>query len=928
MLSTPPFQFIQRILPRHGWLCGFVLPEKKHFWAKNAKEFSEEILNLDAQGKTVYHACASYLETGSRTQKNIHSVQSLWLDVDCGADKPYTDQADGWRACSEFVDTAGLPAPLYVNSGYGLHLYWPLQEPLTLKAWLPYAQALKSLCVAHGLHADPSRTADGASLLRPVGSHNRKVEGNPVVVDWGGDIEPYTLANLSALNPYFPKVVTKALPRSKMLGDLFPEVPSKSEQIADQCAQIGNFRETLGVISEPEWKAGLGVLAFCSDGEEFAHAWSTGDSRYNPAETASKLTASKGLSGPTTCAHFQRLNAKCKGCPFLGTIASPVELGRGAPKLSAPQFAVAQEFAADPDELPAVGAFRHVAGALMFQSEAGDKPVNIRITQYPVLVESVARSELNEDSYMVQLRHKPPHEEWRTTVVSLKVLFGASGIAEIMGKGIVVHNGDLFKQYVREAMDKLNATAKAQIQYDQFGWKDEERAFLIGTRLYTADAVHDAPGGQEVRRRARGMGPQKGGSLAIWKDSVDKLFAQGFEAQGFAVLAAFSAPLMRWQAHSEGGAILSLISRKSGQGKSTALTAAASVWGRLEAMKQTNSDTKVARGIVLGVMGNLPAFRDEYTQRDPEVLREEIQIFTEGRDKQRGASDGTLINLGASWQTVMIAGSNTSLVDTLRAAKNGEAMSRRVVEFNVDIPASVAHWKGDGLKDMMDDNAGFAGDVFIRSILQPANNAYLKGLLPTVREDLIRRHALTSDQRFAARLLAGCAVAGHVALHLGLCSFSVDRMIDWARHSLFGRESGEAAPPKVPTEEPSYMLSRYLAENMAYTIVMPESFRPNIKQIPIREPRLGLRIRHDVKSNRIFLEAKSLRIWMQKEEQGWYDLMTDLTNKEMLVHPGRLITLGAGTNFATGQVPCLEIRADHPSISGALKVVSDKENAA
>ena len=36
-----------------------------------------------------------------------------------------------------------------------------------------------------------------------------------------------------------------------------------------------------------------------------------------------------------------------------------------------------------------------------------------------------------------------------------------------------------------------------------------------------------------MRRRARGMGPQKGGSLAIWKDSVDKLFAQGFEAQGF-----------------------------------------------------------------------------------------------------------------------------------------------------------------------------------------------------------------------------------------------------------------------------------------------------------------------------------------------------------------------------------------------------------
>lgn len=853
-------------------------------------------------------------------------MQSLWLDVDAGEGKQYDNASGAYTACIAFCAAAGLPQPIYVGSGYGLHVYWPLEEALSLREWEAYAKALKSLCNAHSFSADPSRTSDGASILRPVGAHNRKDPSAPRVVDWGGDVEPYPISAFSML-----KIVVKEKPNAKpmsgqlaALAHVHDSIPSNPHQVADLCAQLGHFRATLGVMPEPEWKAGLAVLAFCEDGDDVAHDWSTGDERYDPAETDKKLTAAKALSGPTTCEHFNGLNNRCKSCPLRGTITSPVELGRGAPKATPAQIEFAKSFAEEEATLPVVGSFCHIGGALVFKSEKDGKDVHLRITQYPVVVEAISRAELNAEQHSIVLKHKPPHEGWQHSIVPLKTLFGSSGVAEVMGRGVVVHNGDLFKQYVRESMDQLNAQGRAQTQYDQFGWKDDETSFLIGQRLYTATDVREVPGGQEVRRRSKGMGAQKGGSMAAWKDSADMLFAPGFEAQGLAVLTSFSAPFMRWQAHAEGGAILSLISRQGGKGKSTALGAAASVWGRLEAMKQTNSDTRVARGIVTGVMGNLPVIRDEYTQRDPEALREEIQIFTEGRDKQRGAADGTLINMGASWQTIMIAGSNTSLVDTLRAAKNGEAMAGRIVEFIVDIPKNAQHWRGDALKDAMDDNAGFAGELFMRSVLQPANMTYLKNCLPQIREDLIKKHGLASDQRFVARWLAGVAVAGLVVRHLGLLDISTDRIIDWAQERLFNEDT---ASFRGRADEPSHMLARFLSDNLQSTLVMPGPFVPKQKQLPIKLPTRSLIIRQEVSSGKMFIEVKALRTWMQEQEQTWKDLMDDLKAKGLLINPSRYITLSAGTDMATGQVPCVELNSEHPLLTGVLAEVKKEQVA-
>jgi hypothetical protein len=69
-----------------------------------------------------------------------------------------------------------------VVSGNGLHVYWPLSEAIDPETWLETAKRLKRMCEVAGLYADPSRTADVASILRPVGTMNRKDASMPLPV--------------------------------------------------------------------------------------------------------------------------------------------------------------------------------------------------------------------------------------------------------------------------------------------------------------------------------------------------------------------------------------------------------------------------------------------------------------------------------------------------------------------------------------------------------------------------------------------------------------------------------------------------------------------------------------------------------------------------------------------------------------------------
>lgn len=149
-----------------------------------AVQHSEEAQNFalaySAAGLEAYFAIAEYASSASRTTNNAVGAWTFIVDIDVGADKValgkgYATLEEALAELNEFCAKAKVPQPNYVvGSGSGIHSYWVLVDFLDREAWLNYAGKLKALMKAAGLRADPSRTADIASILRVPGTDNHK----------------------------------------------------------------------------------------------------------------------------------------------------------------------------------------------------------------------------------------------------------------------------------------------------------------------------------------------------------------------------------------------------------------------------------------------------------------------------------------------------------------------------------------------------------------------------------------------------------------------------------------------------------------------------------------------------------------------------------------------------------------------------------
>ena len=136
-----------------------------------------KIAELLQEKFNVYFACAKYKDPKEgRIQPNGDLLKAFWIDVDCGLGKPYADQTEGLSALKEFCAKVHLPLPTIVNSGNGIHAYWRLTNVIDRLQWKPVAERLKALCEEHEFFADPTRTADNASILRVPETLNFKEE--------------------------------------------------------------------------------------------------------------------------------------------------------------------------------------------------------------------------------------------------------------------------------------------------------------------------------------------------------------------------------------------------------------------------------------------------------------------------------------------------------------------------------------------------------------------------------------------------------------------------------------------------------------------------------------------------------------------------------------------------------------------------------
>lgn len=335
-----------------------------HFPYTDHDSMAERIQSLN--DKHIYFALGGFKhgainEYKGRKQENVEYLRSLWMDIDVGPDDPkkYPTKKAAGEALAAFVDTLGLPEPLIVISGGGLHVYWPLDCDVLRSEWKSVATALKNSAQTHKLLVDHSRTSDEASILRPVGTFNNKTDIAREVraVEWGGT--PVALAFIASLFNVAQEPVMVSEHGFAVTNDLGINIanvdvaPKIFKRILDKCPQMQwafdhmqygkDGRNTDGhageQVSEPLWRASLSIAVRCKNGEKHAHTFSSRYPTYNIQETQAKIAGVGDM--PQSCAKFNELNpGPCGGCKYAGKIKSPIVLGIDYVELEPPSVKI------------------------------------------------------------------------------------------------------------------------------------------------------------------------------------------------------------------------------------------------------------------------------------------------------------------------------------------------------------------------------------------------------------------------------------------------------------------------------------------------------------------------------------------------------------------------------------------------------------
>ena len=726
----------------------------KHHWYETREAALRAALQFEREGGhgDLYWSMAEFSET-SRKQDTAERMHYFWLDLDCGPNKDYKNK----RSALEALVAAKLPPfSMLIDSGNGLHVYYKLQTPAPVEEWKPIAEHLKRACIAIQLHADHAITADQSRILRVPGTANYKNgEPKPVRVLKKADVA-YTVESFRA-----------ALPQIGPLRDAKPKVssewsidptdlpPAQVENVLRGCKQV---REAAKVqskdIAEPYWRAVLSVVYRCDGGEQLIHKISQGDPRYDAQETQQKAEATLG---PATCEHFSAVNpSACAGCPFAGSVKSPINIPAPAPT---PDDTPQRDTKVNDWHITAKGVYKVV------ETDEG-VPQKIWAVTTPVYGETFrtrrGETETDADDAKILLVWLRPDGKWRRSLMPLSLLGSNTKMMEWAGtQGLisVIHNPKAWNMYISELTTKLLQERRVTEYYARLGWHADNSEFVLGTKKVTADGVVDAT--VERNSPLSQLTPQ--GDLEKWKQSIALLDAPGLEKHQFCILAGFGSPLLDLMDVS--GAAISLAGA-SGKGKTLAARAALSIYGNPDNLFQSADATRNSTDVHLGTLHSVPYLMDEVTTLHDKAIGDLLYKIANGRGKdslQRNRSWST----GGSWRLVAFLTTNSPIMEANQAHLT-EAQRNRAIELIVEnaVPqdTATAVYKASG------QHYGVAGEVYLQYLIE--NRDACRQLALRAVEQVKDAFEGQDSQRFGVWALAAALAGGMIAKKLGLIPFS------------------------------------------------------------------------------------------------------------------------------------------------------------
>jgi hypothetical protein len=932
--------FFRKVLPASGYyVIGRICPGQTwftHTVCSTLEEATQFALAYDGGdalvgGVPTYHACAAYREefieeVGQdgkvkkkvRVHKNVRAVKAFWMDLDVKAGDPlkYQSQEEALDGLLAFCDSTGLPLPMVINSGYGIHIYWPLDDEISHDVFRQTAEALKALAINSGLKADHACTADPARVLRPVGTHNRKVPSDPRAVELVADCDPIPFATLKDLisaalkiaGVKAPDAIRGAAKGADRLNEAFAVqqsfAPSSAKKIADKCAQLALMRDTKGVIAEPHWYAGIQLMCHTTEGDELIHEWSSGHSSYTRDETDRKIQQIRGQSmGPTTCATFDSRNpGKCENCPFYKKQTSPIQLGVVIERAAPPKIMMAMGDGSAPVEVTLPNApapfERNKNGGIYCEIDG----ISHKVYDYdlfPIALES--DESLGYDT--IRIKHHLPQEGWQEFSVRAGLISTPSEFEKALRDcGVMPDDPKRIIMYIHSYAKAIQAVNKRRVLAKSQGWK-EDGSFVLGNKLFSPDGKCYVAGIAGSSKEYLDNFHSKG-SLDLWKEQTNFLNDDRMNPHAFMLGVGFSAPLLKLSQMS--GFMISALG-DTNAGKSTMAKWMMSIWGNKHTFVPRNG-TQNALIARLGALNSLPAYIDEITTIEPKQMREIAYMITNGvgRDKSTVKGGNQKIE---KWDTVLVATTNDSVHGKLALEKpNADAESMRVFEFRFpNVPEFEKAARG--IHHVIEDNYGLAGERFIHCLVMNRQR-----IIDELRDYMIkfeREAGALGKERFWTQGVALAIYGLELAVELELIDFDVAPVKAWAIKEMARVRTNVAASQYDASE----VISEYLSATYGEMLVVSKLA---MGQAANKLPHGKLSARYEADTNTIWTITAPLAKWLADRHYNVERIRDELYAKKILLDHNCKKVLTAGlTGMGSAQPRCWKLDASKLSLEEA-----------
>ena len=916
-----------------------------------------------------------------RKKPNMLQTRVLYLDIDVDkGPNSYPAQRDALIALAVFVKKIGLPEPLIVNSGYGVHVYWRFPTPISSAEWQPMADQLQALAVHHKLHVDPAITTDCARILRIPETINHKFGKQADVTVLAPGVE----TSVDHLRKVLSDAVicdsveveaTKAprLPvmdnglKQQTFNDFGP--PPKLGEVVAACGQVRNMIrahcekgfEHYGRLHHNAWYKGfISTVAYLDRGEDICRDLTKLWPR-NKSDVEAKIVQTK-THGPSKCSTIEAVAASempwgdspCRSCKWRDDASVPNPLVAARRGASAPQPTMAPP---PPPVQPLLAAVPPAPNQTLFAALLPNPPHPYKRTPGYGITLTQTDKDGNEKTSVIYpndlyplkrlLNHDTGTEQqvWRVVLprtgsrdftIDADVLYDSRKFnVAIANNGLYPNKADIpaLQDYMVAYIKQLQKDMDGEVQKSHLGWTDDCASFVAPDKTFMPDgSVRQTSLTTAAQRAAQHI--TRKGDLQRQVELLRFYNNPAYVGSQFAILAALGSILFHFTGHH--GVVVNM-SGTAGASKSTTLYTAASLFGhpKLWSLNGTNQGaTMKGRAQRIATSGNYPTCVDEITHMGVKDVNDMVMGITQPNHRLRLQSDGTEQAMPDGYKSaIMLSTANSSLHSVLSLDNTaGTAGSMRVVELKFVKTNVHTKAEADTFLREIEQNYGWIGEAFIAFVVR--NIELVRNAVQRVMQQIDEEAGIQAAERFWSAPLAVALVACDIANALGLLDYDRELVHRWYVDVQIPYMRG------VVSEEyrtPLAILTDYIAEKHSNIVVVDRTSSMGVNtggaKVPsetsyvVGRPPSGPLLGHyDMKSQTLYLLKQAFKEHCGRIGAASTRVLDDLyapreagarTLKRIVPDRSARRTLGAGTELAKGQSWCFAVDMSHPEISGA-----------